>query len=156
MTESESANVQALVSHLEKMSETAGIAKNQMAILTGEARVGGGWDFIVKLGADGSATWRGQTIESEAWDRVKDYAESHQVGELWSRVSEASRRYSTATGDSELASLKESLGANLTRMCRFEERAGLSFREAHLDARRGRFRAREGPRGRAGYGARRR
>ena len=78
------------------------------------------------------------------------------MGELWPRVSEASRRYSTATGDSELASLEESLGANLTRMRRFEERAGLSFREAHLDARRGRFRAREGPRGRAGYGARRR
>ena len=130
VSESETASVQALETHLEKMSETAGISKNQMAILTGEARVGGGWDFIVKLGADGSETWRGQTIESEAWEGVKDYADQHQVGELWSRAAEASRRYSTATGDSELASLEESLGSNLTRMRRFEERAGLSFRES--------------------------
>ena len=97
VTESEGTSVQALESHLEKMSETAGISKNQMAILTGEAKVGGGWDFIVRLGADGSATWRGQTIESEAWEEVKDYADQHQVSELWSQVSEASRRYSTAT-----------------------------------------------------------
>ena len=61
---------------------------------------------------------------------MRDYAESHQVSELWSQVSEASRRYSTASGDSELASLEESLGANLTRMRRFTESAGLSFRES--------------------------
>ena len=130
VTESESASVQALESHLEKMSETAGISKNQMAILTGEAKVGGGWDFIVRLGADGSATWRGQTIESEAWEDVKDYAEQHQVSELWSRVSEASRRHSTQSGDSEMASLDESLSANLTRMHRFEERASLARQES--------------------------
>ena len=84
----------------------------------------------MKLGADGSATWRGQTFERESWERMRDYAESHQVSELWSQVSEASRRYSTATGDSELASLEESLGSNLTRMRRFTESAGLSFRES--------------------------
>ena len=68
MTESESTQVQALESHYDKMSETAGISKEQMAVLTGEARVGAGWDFIVRLGADGSAMWRGQTIGREAWN----------------------------------------------------------------------------------------
>ena len=130
VTESESAQVQALESHFEKMSETAGISKEEMAVLAGQARVGGGWDFIAKLGADGSATWRGQTIGKDAWNRVQDYAEQHQVLDLWSQVTEASRRYSTATGMSELASLEESLGANLTRMRRFEERAGWAYRES--------------------------
>jgi len=130
VTESESAQAQALESHFEKMSETAGITKEQMAVLTGQAKVGGGWNFIAKLGADGSAMWRGQTIERDAWSGVQDYAEQHQVMDLWSRVSEASRRYSTATGESDLASLDESLSANLTRMQRFEERASLSRQES--------------------------
>ena len=130
VTESESASVQSLESHMDKLAEIAGITKNQAAALTGEARVGGGWDFIVRAGADGSAVWRGQTIESDDWNRMKDYAEQHQVSELFSSVSEASRRYSTATGESELASLDESLGANLTRMRRFEERASLSRSES--------------------------
>ena len=130
MTESESASVQSLESHMDKLAEIAGITKNQAAALTGEARVGGGWDFIVRAGADGSAVWRGQTIELDDWNRMKDYAEQHQVTELFSSVSEASRRYSTATGESELASLDESLGANLTRMRRFEERASLSRSES--------------------------
>ena len=130
VTTSESAQVQALDSHVERMSETAGITKNQMATLVGEAKIGGGWNFIARLGADGSASWRGQTIGKEAWDRIQDYAESHQVMDLWSRVSEASRRYSTSTGDSELASLEESLAANLTDMRRFEDRASLARQES--------------------------
>ena len=91
VTESESNQVQALESHYEKMAETAGITRDQTAALTGEAKVGGSWDFIVKIGADGSAMWRGQTIEREDWNRLKEYAESNQVTELWSGVSEASR-----------------------------------------------------------------
>ena len=130
VTESESASVQSLESHMDKLAEIAGITKNQAAALTGEARVGGGWDFIARVGADGSTMWRGQTIESDDWNRMKDYAEQHQVTELFSGVSEASRRYSTATGESELASLDESLGANLTRMQRFEERASLGRQES--------------------------
>ena len=130
VTESESAQVQALESHMEKMSETAGISRNEMAILVGEAKVGGGWDFIVKARADGSAAWRGQTVGKESWEAMKDYAEQHQVMDLWSSVSEASRRYSTATGESDHASLDESLSANLTRMQRFEERASLSRQES--------------------------
>ena len=50
--------------------------------------------------------------------------------DLWSQVSDASRRYSTATGESELASLEDSYGANLTRMERFEDRASASYTEA--------------------------
>ena len=46
--------------------------------------------------------WRGQTIEQDAWNRVKEYDRQHGVTETWSQVSEASRRYSTQTGDSEL------------------------------------------------------
>ena len=130
VTESESAQVQALESHLERMSESAGITKSQMATLAGEAKIGGGWSSIVKLGADGSASWRGQTIKKASWDRMRDYAESHQVLDLWSRVSEASRRYSTATGESETTSLEESLAANLTDMRRFEERASLARQES--------------------------
>ena len=130
VTESEGAQAQALESHYEKMSETAGITKNQAAILTGEAKIGGGFNFVAKLGADGSATWRGQTVGRESWERMKDYAESHQVLDLWSRVSESSRRYSTATGESEMASLEQSLGANLTRMRRYNEQASLSYQDS--------------------------
>ena len=130
VTESESAQVQKLEAHYDKMSETTGLTKEQTAALTGQAKVGGGWDFIVKVGADGSAMWRGQTIERDAWNAVKDYAESHQVTDLWSSVSEASRRYSTATGESEAASLDESLSANLTRMRTFQERASLARQES--------------------------
>ena len=43
---------------------------------------------------------------------------------------DASRRYSTQTGDSELASLDESLSANLTRMRSFQERASLARQES--------------------------
>ena len=74
--------------------------------------------------------WRGQTIESDAWNRVKEYDRQHGVTETWSRVSEASRRWSTQTGDSELASLDESLSANLTRMRSFQERASLARQES--------------------------
>ena len=130
VTESETAQVQALEAHYDKMSETAGLTKNQTAALVGAAKVGGGWDFVVRFGADGSASWRGQTIGKESWDAVKDYAESHQVTDLWSRVSEASRRYTTATGESEAASLDESLSANLTRMRTFQERASLARQES--------------------------
>ena len=130
VSESESAQAQALETHMERLAETAGITKTQAATMTGEARVGGGWDFVVKARADGSATWRGQTMERETWDRVKDYAEQHQMTELWSRVSDASRRYSTQEGMSDLASLDESLSANFTRMQRFEERASLARQES--------------------------
>ena len=130
VTESESAQAQALESHYDKMAEAAGLTKDQTAALTGEARLGGGWDFVVKARADGSATWRGQTIEREDWNRLTEYAESHQVLDLWSRVADASRRYSTQEGMGELASLDESLSANLTRMERFEERAALGRQES--------------------------
>ena len=50
--------------------------------------------------------------------------------ETWSQVADASRRYSTQTGDSEMASLDESLSANLTRMRSFQERASLSRQES--------------------------
>ena len=61
---------------------------------------------------------------------MQEYDRQHGVTDLWSRAQEASRRYSTSTGDSELASLEESLGANLTRMQRFEDRAALSYGES--------------------------
>ena len=130
VTESETAQAQALESHYEKLSETAGITRQQAAVLVGEAKLGGGFDKVFKIGADGSASWRGQTIEKASWDRLRDYAESHQVLDLWSRVSEASRRYSTATGESQAAALEESLSANLTRMRRFDERASLARQES--------------------------
>ncbi len=95
----------------------AGAAREQARHWSGEAKVGGGFDFIVKFGADGSASWRGQTFGREAWNRMTDYAEQNQVLDLWSRVAEASRRYSTASGESELKSLEESFGANLTPGC---------------------------------------
>ena len=130
VTESESSQAQQLSSHMEKLAEAGGITREQAAALTGEASVGGGWDFIVKAKADGSAMWREQTFGRESWERVKDYAEQHQLTDLWSRVSEASRRYSTQTGDSELASLDESLSANITRMRSFQERASFARQES--------------------------
>ncbi len=130
VTESESSQAQALDSHVEKLSEIAGITKNQAAVLIGQASVGGGWDFLVKARADGSVMWRGQTVESDAWNRMKEYDRQHGVTETWSQVSEASRRYSTQTGDSETAGLDESLSANLTRMRTFQERASLARQES--------------------------
>ena len=130
VTENETSQAQQLDSHHERLAEIAGITRDQAAVLTGQASVGGGWDFIVKARADGSVMWRGQTIEQEAWNRIKDYDRQHGVTETWSQVAEASRRYSTQTGDSELASLDESLSANLTRMRSFQERASLARQES--------------------------
>ena len=130
VTESESSRAQELSSHMEKLAEAGGITREQAAALTGEASVGGGWDFIVKAKADGSAMWREQTFGRESWERVKDYARQHELTDLWSRVSEASRRYSTQTGMSEMASLDESLSANLTRMRSFQERAAFARQES--------------------------
>ena len=76
--------------------------------------------------------WRGQTIEQDAWNRVKEYDRQHGVTETWSQVAEASRRYSTQTGDSEHASLDESLSANLTRMRTFQERASYARQESEM------------------------
>ena len=130
VTESESAQAQELTSHVEKLSEIGGITRNQAMVLAGQAKVGGGWNAIARIGADGSVTWRGQTIESDAWNRMREYDRQHGVTETWSQVAEASRRYSTQTGDSELASLDESLSANLTRMRSFQERASLARQES--------------------------
>ena len=130
VTETETSQMQSLQSHYDKMSETSGLTKNQMALLTAEAKIGGGWNFIAKVGADGSVLWRGQTVEADAWNRMRDYAESNQVLDLWSSVSEASRRYSSSTGDSETVGLEENLGANLANMQRFEERASLAYQES--------------------------
>ena len=130
VSESETASAQALRTHTDKLAEIGGITKDQAAVLTGEARIGGGLSKIVTLGAGGAAMWRGQTIESDAWNRMRDYADQHQVLDLWSRVAESSRRYSTATGESELASLEESFGASLTRMHRYDERASVSFQDS--------------------------
>ena len=130
VTESESSQAQELQSHVDKLAEIGGLTKNQAMNLTAEAKLGGGLDKIVKLGASGAAMWRGQTIESDAWNRMKEYDRQHGVTETWSQVSEASRRYSTQTGDSEMASLDESLSANLTRMRSFQERASLARQES--------------------------
>ena len=130
VTESESAQAQELTSHVEKLSEIGGITRNQAMVLAGQAKVGGGWNAIARIGADGSVTWRGQTIESDAWNRMREYDRQHGVTETWSQVAEASRRYSTQTGDSELASLDESLSANLTRMRSFQERTSLARQES--------------------------
>ena len=127
---SESAEVRELASHVEKLAELGNLSKDQTMTLTGEASLGGGLPGFLRLGARGSATWRGQTVEHDAWNRMQEYDRQHGVTDLWSRVREASRRYSTSTGDSELASLEESLGANLTRMERFEDRAALSYSES--------------------------
>ncbi len=130
VTESESQTVQSLESHLKGLSEAGGITKEQAAALTSEARAGGGFDFIVKFGADGSVSWRGHTIGREAWNRMTDYAEQQSVLDVWSRAAEASRRYSAASGESELRSLEESFAANLTRMRRYGEQEALSRRQA--------------------------
>lgn len=130
VTESDSAQVQELQNHYERMAETAGVTKDQMAVLAAEARIGGGWNKIVKVSAEGSARWRGQTMESKAFNRLKEYADSHQVLELSSRVSEASRRYATQSGESRHAGLEESLAANLSDVRRFEERASLAHQES--------------------------
>ena len=130
VTESESGQVQDLSSHVDRLSELGGITKDQAATLTAEASLGGGFGKVVRVGASGRASWRGQTIETESFNRMRDYAEQNRVLDLWSQVAEASRRYSTATGESELASLEESFGSNLTRMERFEDRASASYTEA--------------------------
>ena len=130
VTESESSQAQELRSHAGKLAEIGGLTANQALNLAAEARVGGGWNLIARIGADGSAMWRGQTIESEAWNRMQEYDRQHGVTETWSQVAEASRRYSTRTGDSELASLDESLSANLTHMRSFQERASLARQES--------------------------
>ncbi len=130
VTESESAQVQELQNHYERMAETAGITKDQMAVLAAEARIGGGWNKVVKIGADASARWRGQTMASEAWNRLREYADSHQVLDLHSSVSEASRRYATQTGESEHIGLEDSLAANLSDLRRFEDRASLALQES--------------------------
>ena len=74
--------------------------------------------------------WRGQTIESDTWNRIKEYDRQYGVTETWSKVADASKRYSTQTGDSEMASLDESLSANLTRMRTFRERASQARQES--------------------------
>ena len=130
VTESENAGAQRLESHLEKLSQAGGITKEQAASLTSEARVGGGFDFIVRMGAGGSASWRGHTFSREAWNRMTDYAGQSGLLDLWSRVADASKRYASATGENEMKSLEESLGANLTRMRRFSEQEAVSRREA--------------------------
>ncbi len=130
VTENESAQVQALESHVEKLAELGNLSKNQAMSLTGEASLGGGLARLLPISASGSVQWRGETIEQDQWNRLQEYDQQHGVTDLWSRVQEASRRYSTSTGDSELASLEESLGANLTRMERFEDRAALSYAES--------------------------
>ena len=130
VSESESAQAQELQNHVDKLAEIGGITRNQAAVLTGQAKLGGSWNLIAKIGADGSAMWRGQTIESDAWNRMQEYDRQHGVTESWSKVADASRRYSAQTGDSEMASLDESLSANLTRMQRFEERASLARQES--------------------------
>ena len=61
---------------------------------------------------------------------MREYVDQNQVLDLWSRVSEASRRYSAAAGESEMASLEESFGANLTNMRRYNEQASLSHQES--------------------------
>ena len=77
---------------------------------------------------DPTQQWRQEeTIESDAWNRINEHDRQHGVTETWSQVADASRRYSTQTGDSEMASLDESLSANLSRMRSFQERASLSL-----------------------------
>ena len=130
VTESESAQVQALESHYEKLSETPGSPRSKRRSWWARPRSAAASRRSSRSAPTARRSWRGQTIEKESWDRLQDYAEQHQVLDQWSRVSEASRRYSTATGESEAASLDESLSANLTRMQRFEERASLARQES--------------------------
>ena len=130
VSETESAQAQALDAHMERLSEAGGITKEQAALLTADARLGGGLGGVVRLGADGAARWRGQTIARDAFDRIEDYTAQHQVLELWSSVADASRRYSASSGESGLASLERSFGANLTRTQRLSEQAAVSFQDA--------------------------
>ena len=130
VTESESRQAQELASHVEKLAEVGGITTSQAMNLTAEARLGGGWDLVAKFGADGSALWRGQAIESDAWNRMREYDRQHGVTESWGRIEEASRRWSAQAGDSELASLEEGLSANVTRMRSFQERAVMARQES--------------------------
>ena len=130
VTESESAQAQELESHVEKLAEHGDLTKQQAAHLTASASIGGGLAKVLPLSASGSAQWQGQTIEHDRWQRMLDYDRQHGVSDQWSRVQEASRRYTTSTGDSEHASLAESLDANLTRSQRFEERAAVSYAES--------------------------
>ena len=129
-TESETSQAQALQTHMDRLSEMGSISKDEMATLTAEARLAGGLGKVVSIGASGSAQWRGQTFSRESWQQMQDYAEQNQVLDLWSSVSEASRRYSTATGESDMASLEESYGANLSRMRQYRENATLSYQSA--------------------------
>ena len=128
VTENETAQAQELASHVEKLAELGNLSKSQAMSLTGAASIGGGMGRL--FGASGSAQWRGETIGQDQWNRMQEYDRQHSVTDLWSRVQEASRRYTASTGDSELVSLEESLGANLTRMRRFEDRASLSYGES--------------------------
>ena len=130
VSENETQQVQALASHYDRMAETAGLSRDETAMLAAEARIGGGFNKVVRIGADGSARWRGQTVESEAWNRLREYAESEQVLDLFSQVLESSRRYSAQTGESAHAGLEESLSSNLTDLRRFEERASLALQES--------------------------
>ena len=130
VSESESRQAQELAGHVDKLAEIGGITANQAMNMTAEARLGGGWDIVAKVGADGSVMWRGQTIESDAWNRMQEYDRRHGVTETWGQVSDASRRYSTQTGDSELASLDEGLSASLARMRSFQERSALARQES--------------------------
>ena len=99
ITESESSQAQELQSHVDKLAEIGGLTRNQAMNLTAEAKFGGGLDKIVKLGASGAAMWRGQTIESDAWNQMKEYDRQHGVTETWNSVAEASRKYTTQTGE---------------------------------------------------------
>ena len=130
VTESESNQAQALVSHYDKLSEMSDLSKEQVTALTADAGVSGGLGKVVGISASGAVQWRGQTIERDTWQKMQDYSEQHQVLDLWSSVSEASRRYSTATGESDMASLEESYGANLSRMRQYREQASMSYQSA--------------------------
>ena len=130
VTETESRQAQALDSHVERLSELASLSKDETATLLAEARLGGGLNHVVKLGANGAAQWRGQTLGRDAWHAVEDYAAQHQVLELFSSVADASRRYSASLGTSATASLEERFEANVARMQRLNDQAGLSYQSA--------------------------
>ncbi|MCY4284162.1 MAG: conjugal transfer protein TraG N-terminal domain-containing protein [Thiotrichales bacterium] len=130
VTETESRQAQALDSHVERLSELASLSKDETATLLAEARLGGGLSHIVKLGANGAAQWRGQTVGRDAWHAVEDYASQHQVLELYSSVAEASQRYSAATGESAATSLDERFEANVAHMQRLNDQAGASYQNA--------------------------
>ena len=130
VTETESRQAQALDSHVERLSELASLSKDETATLLAEARLGGGLQHVVKLGANGAAQWRGQTVGRDAWHAVEDYATQHQVLELYSSVADASRRYSASSGTSAAASLEERFEANVSRMQRLNDQAGVSYQSA--------------------------